>query len=42
MGFTLFGEKYTYEADSIKFGIFCPDGTLSLILKLKGDRKSVV
>lgn len=36
MGFTLFGEKYTYEADSIKFGIFCPDGTLSLILKLKG------
>lgn len=36
MGFTLFGEKYTYEADSIKFGIFCPDGTLSLILRLKG------
>lgn len=36
MGFTLFGEKYEYEVDSIKFGIFCPDGTLSLILKLKG------
>lgn len=24
MGFTLFGEKYKYEVDSINIGIFCP------------------
>ena len=42
MGFTLFGKKYTYEVDSINIGIFCPDGTLSIILKLKdGTYKSI-
>lgn len=42
MGFTLFGEKYAYEVDSIKIGVFCPDGTLSMVLKLKdGTYKSI-
>ncbi len=42
MGFTLFGEKYKYEVDSINIGIFCPDGTLSIVLKLKdGTYKSI-
>jgi hypothetical protein len=42
MGFTLFGEKYKYEVDSINIGIFCPDGTLLIVLKLKdGTYKSI-
>ena len=42
MGFTLFGEKYKYEVDSINIGFFCPDGTLSIVLKLKdGTYKSI-
>lgn len=42
MGFTLFGEKYKYEVDRIIIGIFCPDGTLSMVLKLKdGTYKSI-
>lgn len=42
MGFTLFGEKYEYEVDRIMTGIFCPDGTLSMVLKLKdGTYKSI-
>lgn len=42
MGFTLFGEKYKYEVDSINIGFFCPDGTLSMVLKLKdGTYKSI-
>ena len=42
MGFKLFGEKYTYEVDSIKIGVLCPDGTLSIVLKLKdGTYKSL-
>lgn len=42
MGFTLFGEKYEYEVDWIMTGIFCPDGTLSIVLKLKdGTYKSI-
>ena len=32
MGFTLFGEEYKYEVDSINIGIFCPkDGTYKSI-----------
>lgn len=42
MGFTLFGEKYEYEVDRIMTGVFCPDGTLSMVLKLKdGTYKSI-
>lgn len=42
MGFTLFGEEYKYEVDSINIGIFCPDGTLLIVLKLKdGTYKSI-
>lgn len=42
MGFTLFGEKYKYEVDSINIGFFCPDGTLSMVLELKdGTYKSI-
>lgn len=42
MGFTLFGEKYEYEVNRIMIGIFCPDGTLSMVLKLKdGTYKSI-
>lgn len=42
MGFTLFGEEYKYEVDSIDIGIFCPDGTLLIVLKLKdGTYKSI-
>ena len=42
MGFTLFGEKYKYEVDSINIGFVCPDGTLSMVLKLKdGTYKSI-
>lgn len=42
MGFTLFGEEYKYEVGSINIGIFCPDGTLLIVLKLKdGTYKSI-